>query len=195
MPVPRPAREQKSPSNQRFRSRAARRGRLCLGIKLAQNRPVQRELAGHRRSARRRAVRGGAWLVLKSTIKTSFGVTTSRSICPETSAGGRPGRSSRPTIATSARLPSANTGANRGSAISASTFSASAARSASSQPTALRARKFCAASRRRSAARSGSDCSRRCTSVPRCSALVRCSTDSPDRSFGAAPPASEGRRK
>ena len=44
----------------------------------------------------------------------ALAVTTSRSICPETSAGGCPGRSSRPAIETSARLPGANTGAKRG---------------------------------------------------------------------------------
>ena len=53
-------------------------------------------------------------------------MTTSRSICPDTSAGRPPGRSSRPTIETSARLPAANTGAKRASAIRASDLAASA---------------------------------------------------------------------
>ena len=76
-----------------------------VGIKLLPAPRGKARAGGHRRPAPRPRRAGGAWLVLKSTIRTSSGVTTSRSICPETSAGGRPGRSSRPTIETSARLP------------------------------------------------------------------------------------------
>ena len=93
-----------------------------LGIKLPQHRPVERELAdiGRRRLGGGRAA-GRDWSCNRRSGPRS-GVTTSRSICPETSAGGRPGRSSRPTIETSARLPGANTDAKRGSAIRASTL-------------------------------------------------------------------------
>src|SRR5437660_9148909 len=66
------------------------------------------------------AVVGGASLVLKSTMRTSDGVTTRRSIWPETRACGRPGCVGLPAMATSARLPGANTGPKRASAISAS---------------------------------------------------------------------------
>ena len=125
MPARRPARGWKSPSIQRFRSKAARRG-PAAGDKACAAPPGRARAGGHSPSAPRPGRLGGAWLVLKSTIRTSLSVTTSRSICPETSAGRPPGRSSRPTIETSARLPGANTGAKRASAIRASVLSASA---------------------------------------------------------------------
>ena len=120
-----------------------------VGIKLLQHRAVERELADiGRRRLGRQAAAGRDWSCNRRSGPRS-GVTTSRSICPETSAGGRPGRSSRPTIETSARLPAANTAAKRGSSIRASTPAASASRSPSVQPSALRARYPSAASRRR----------------------------------------------
>ena len=86
MPAPRPARGRKSPSIQGFRSKAARRGPAAPDRACAAPRGRARA-GGHSRAATSAAVLGGAWLVLKSTIRTSSGVTTSRSICPETSAG------------------------------------------------------------------------------------------------------------
>ncbi len=99
--------------NSGFRSRAARRG-PAAGDKAWPAPPGTARAGGHSRSGPRSGRLGGAWLVLKSTIRTSRSVTTRRSICPDTSAGRPPGRSSRPTIETSARLPGANTGAKRG---------------------------------------------------------------------------------
>ena len=193
MPAPRPARGRKSPSIQAFRSRAARRGRPA-GDKACAAPPGTARAGGHSRAGASAAVVGGAWLVLKSTIRTSSGVTTSRSIWPETSAGGWPGRSSRPTIDTSARLPGANTGANR--AIR------DQRQHAFRQRLALvlgPVRRHCgrdsasAASRRRSVAISGSDCSSRCTSVPRCSARARNAIDSPVRTRWPSSSAGIGR--
>ena len=121
MPAPRPARGRKSPSIQAFRSKAARRG-PAAGDKVLRAPPGRARAGGHSpREPRPRSSAGRGWSCSRRSGPRA-GVTTSRSICPETSAGGRPGRSSRPTIETSARLPGANTGAKRGSAIRASTL-------------------------------------------------------------------------
>ena len=178
MPVRRPAREQKSPSIQGFRSKATLRGRP-LGIKLAEHRAIKRKLAdiaGGRLGRRRR--RGVVGLEIDDQDLALASPPAGR-FAPKPAPAARPAapavRRSRPRRGCRRRKPRAK----RASAISASTFAASASRSPSVQPSALRARYFSAASRRRSAARSGSDCSSRCTSVPRCSARARSSTDSP----------------
>ena len=96
-----------------------------LGIKFREHRPVERELADIALGRLGRGLAAGRGWSCSRRSEPPRSVTTSRSIWPETSAGGCPGRSSRPTIETSARLPGANTGANRGSAIRANAPSAS----------------------------------------------------------------------
>ena len=113
MPARRPAQERKSPSIQGFRSRAARRGRSA-GDKACAAPPGTARAGGHSPAGRPAAAVGGAWLVLKSTIRTSL----RRHHQPVDLPGNQrrwPSRaaSSRPTIETSARLPGANTGAKR----------------------------------------------------------------------------------
>ena len=183
MPARRPARGPKSPSNQAFRSKAARPGRP-LGIKFWQHRPVEGELADIAcgRFGRRRAA-GRGWSCSRRSGFRPASPPAGRS-GPDTSAGGLPGRSSRPTIGTSARLPGANTAAKRASAISASTCPRARRARPRSSPRHCGRGSVSASSRRRSAATSGSDCSRRCTSTPRCSARARSAIASPLRTAG-----------
>ena len=153
----------------------------CLGIKLAQNRPIQRELADiGRRGLGRGRGRGVVGLEIDDqnfVRRHHQPVDLARKPAPAAARQVRAGRRS----ATSARLPSAKTGANRGSAISASTFSASVVALGIAPGGRIARKKFlrglAPAVRRQGRA---ADCSSRCTSVPRCSARVRCAIDSPD---------------
>ena len=157
-------------------SSAARTGRS--GIKPAAAPPGRARAGGHSRGAPRPRMPGGAWLVLKSTIRTSLLVHHQPVDLPGNQRGVRPAvqpaRDRDFGAAAGARTPARNGHPRSGPAPFAP---APRARRRSSRP-ALRARYPSAASRRRSAAMSGSDCSSRCTSVPRWIARARDGADS-----------------
>ena len=174
MPVARPAQGQKSPSIQGFRSRAALRGRLA-GDKASPAPPGTARAAGHR-------PRGASAAVLRRGV-VGLEIDDQNLVGPSPPAGRsgrrpapacRPvapaGRRSRPPRGCRAQTPAQT--AHRRSA--PARLSASASRSASVQSVGIAGE--IAPARPRGGARlamSGSDCSSRCTSVPRCSARAR----------------------
>ena len=118
MPAPRPARGQKSPSIQAFQSKAARRG-PAPGIKFFSTAGTARA-GGHSAGGLGRGAAGRGWSCNRRSGPRSRSPPAGRFARKPAQAAAR--RSSRPTIETSARLPGANTGAKRGSAIRASTL-------------------------------------------------------------------------
>ena len=176
MSVPRPARGRKSPSNQAFRSRAARRG-SAAGDKVWQHRPVQRELAdiGRRRLGRSLG-RGVIGLEIDDqnlVRRDDQPVDLARHQCRRPARQRPAVRRSPPRRGCRRRTPAAK----RGSAIKPSTLSASAAaRSRSSRARCGRDSR----ARRRAGARGRCRAATAAADAPACRAARRASRGASD---------------